>query len=373
MLLISLGYLLTILTLSYGGILLFFIFGVLTLKDRRKKPSLLPSISVVVPLYNEEKHALITLKALAAQNYPGKWEVLCVDDRSTDNTLELITEFSTTQNNFSVLSIAQEAERVTSPKKRALETGFAHASHELFMSIDADCIPPVGWLTSMSQNFHDSIEIVQGPKKIRGGRSLVHLYQKLETLALTLIEASFFSLKVPMVASAPSLGYLRKLYEGVGGFEGQHQYISGDDDMLVQKMSKQAKDVCYNLDPDAQVLTGAVNSWSGLFSQRARWASNSTSYESTFYVLTIFVAYSFIVYLAIAPLLFWAGLLPSLYAFGPLVIKLVLDLIFLIIGARKLKSSHLLIFALPAFIIHIPLIIWAVPAGNLKLFKWGGQ
>ncbi len=373
MLLSILGIILLFLTISYAGIMLFFIFGVITLRDTRKKPSLLPGISVVVPLYNEEAHALTTLKALSKQNYTGVWEVICVDDRSTDNTLALITEFCSDKDNFQVLSIPQGSERVMSPKKRALEMGFGAAKNEVYMSIDADCIPPECWLTSMSENFHDDIEIVQGPKKIHGTNSLVHLYQKLETLTLTLIEASFFSMNLPMVASAPSLGYLRRLYESVGGFEDQMQYISGDDDMLVQKMSKEAKNICYNLDPKAQVLTGAVNNWKGLFSQRARWASNSTSYENKLYVLTILTAYSFIVYLALAPILFVTSGLPILYAFGPLCGKFVLDCMFLWIGSKKLNSRKLLWFAIPAFIIHIPLIIWAVPAGNLKLFKWGGQ
>ena len=150
---------LLILTLSYVLIMLFFIFGVITLKDRRIKPSLLPSISVVVPLYNEEAHALKTLAALAAQDYTGQWEIICVDDRSTDNTLTLIESFCADKPQFSVTSIPADAERVESPKKRALETGFALAQHTVFMSIDADCVPPACWLTSMSENFHDDIEI----------------------------------------------------------------------------------------------------------------------------------------------------------------------------------------------------------------------
>lgn len=360
-------------TLLYALTLLFLIIGVIKLRDRRKTDNRLPSISIIVPLYNEEKHALITLNALAQQNYRGDWEVICIDDRSTDDTLSIIKNFCKENDRFSCYSIKADAPYVASPKKRALETGFSHAHNEVFMSIDADCIPPIRWLTSMSQNFHGDIEIVQGPKQIRGNQSPVVLYQKIETLVLTLLEGTLFTLKVPMIASAPSLGYLKKLYKAVGGFEKHIHYTSGDDDMLVQAMSKKAKDYCYNLDPNAIVKTSGVDSIATLFSQRARWCSNATHYENKWYILIIFVLYGYFLFLFTVPFLYLFIDMPTEYAFGPWAIKLLFDMIFLYIGSGKLKSRRLIIWAPFALVFSLPLLLWAIPAGYFKLFKWGGQ
>ncbi|MGL1888390.1 MAG: glycosyltransferase [Reichenbachiella sp.] len=359
--------------LLYTIALLYLIFGVIHLRDRRKLDNRLPSISVIVPLYNEEEHALITLNALAQQNYIGDWEVVCIDDRSTDKTYAIIKNFCEANSKFSCYSIKPDAPYVASPKKRALETGFSHAHNEVFMSIDADCIPTITWLTSMSQNFHSDIEIVQGPKQIRGNNSPVILYQKIETLVLTLLEGTLFTLKVPMIASAPSLGYLQSLYKKVGGFKSQMHFTSGDDDMLVQAMSKKAKDYCYNLDPKAIVKTSGVHSLTTLFSQRARWCSNATHYDNKWYILIIFAIYGYFLFLFTAPFLYFIINLPAELAFGPWIIKLILDMIFLFIGSGKLKSRKLLIWAPFALVFSLPLLLWAIPAGYFKLYTWGGQ
>ncbi|MGL1904363.1 MAG: glycosyltransferase [Fibrobacterales bacterium] len=360
-------------TLIYAIILITLIAGVIKLRDRRNIHSRCPSVSIVVPLYNEEEGALQTLSALAAQEYIGEWEVICIDDRSTDLTYEIISTFCDNHSRFSCYSIPHDVKRVDSPKKRALETGFSYAQNEVFMSIDADSIPPVGWLKSMSQNFHSAIEIVQGPKQIRGNNTPVIVYQKIETLVLTLLEGTLFTLKFPVIASAPSLGYLRTLYNAVGGFEDHKQYISGDDDMLVQAMSKKAQDFCYNLDPAAAVQTSGVQSVSELFSQRARWCSNATHYENRWYVLLIFTVYAYFLFLGITPILYFVTDITPVYLLGPWVIKLTLDLIFLSIGSKKLNSRLLVVGAPFALIFSVPLLLWAIPAGYFKLFKWGGQ
>ena len=52
-----------------------------------------PEISIVVPAYNEEKHIARCLDSILAQTFPD-FEVLCVDDGSTDKTFDIITEYS---------------------------------------------------------------------------------------------------------------------------------------------------------------------------------------------------------------------------------------------------------------------------------------
>ena len=182
------GIIIACLTVLYALLFLFFIIGLLK-THRYKGPKATPSVSVVVPMRNEEEFAERTLEALALQDYAGEWEVICVDDRSTDRTKEILEKFAATHPRFRVLSLPQDLPQIASPKKRALESAFKIAKNEVLLTMDADCIPRKSWITSMAGRFIDGICIVQGPKQNNGTRSMPHLYQKLETLGYTAITA----------------------------------------------------------------------------------------------------------------------------------------------------------------------------------------
>lgn len=325
---------------------------------------------MIVPLRNEEEHAKKTLEALNAQNYDGEWEVICVDDRSTDRTPEVLAAFAASHPKFSVVHVPKDAPFLESPKKRALETGFKQARYDILMTMDADCVPPKGWIASMAGRFVGNIAIVQGPKKNSGSPSIVHYFQKLETLGYTSIEAAGFSMGMPMVASAAALAYKKDLFFKVGGFGDLVHLSSGDDDMLVHKMIKEPDvEFCYNLDPEAVVETSPVDTFKALLNQRARWSSNGTSYTNHFYTLFLSLIYTFYVWLFISP---WLALLgfPLNWFLVPFAIKIAADVLFLSIGAIRMKETKLLWVLPMTELMQIPIIAIAVPLGIFKIFKW---
>jgi len=247
------GFLIAGLTAIYALLFLFFIIGVIK-THRYRGPKATPSVTVVIPMRNEEEFAQRTLNALAEQDYIGEWEVICVDDRSTDRTREILEKFAETHKRFHVLSLPQDLPVIASPKKRALESAFKIAKNEVLLTMDADCIPRKSWITAMAGRFVDGISIVQGPKQNNGSRTMPHLYQKLETLGYTAMEAAGFSWGHPIVASAACLAYKKELFFEVGGFGDLVNLSSGDDDMLIHKMMKiPGTKVCYNLDKDGFV------------------------------------------------------------------------------------------------------------------------
>ena len=363
------------LSLFYLAVLGTFVLGVARLRVRGEKDRVAPDgawprVSITVPLRNEEKNLGATLGALAAQDYPGEWEVLCVDDRSDDATPRLLAEFAARNPRFSVLSIPRDAPPVPSPKKRALETAFARATGDVFMTIDADCLPPPCWMRSMVSNFRDGVDIVQGPKRILPEGTALSRIQALETLGFTLIEGAFFSLGKPMLASAPSLAYRREVYERAGGLRALADRVSGDDDMLVQRMSRFARGVAYNADPGAQVRTWPAESWREFLSQRARWASNGAHYESRLYVAALTAIWLFFAALPLLPFLALASGSP--WPLLPLAVKVAVDLVFLAVGGLQLDSVALL-RAYPATLpVQVFVVVWAPIAGTFGWYRWKG-
>jgi cellulose synthase/poly-beta-1,6-N-acetylglucosamine synthase-like glycosyltransferase len=329
-------------------------------------------VSVIVPLHNEQDCLLQTLQALARQDYTGEWEVICINDRSTDSTLALLEDFCQDKDAFCVYSVPMDAPTVASPKKRALDLGFSKAKYEILMTMDADCIPPDSWIRSMANCFTGNVAIVQGPKCIltHPKENSIHRYQKLETLGLTLIEAAGFTLKKPILASAAALAYKKDLYYKVGGFTDLMDFASGDDDMLVHKMAREPVDYCYNADAQAMIYTAPVNTFTGLLNQHARWASNGSRYSNKAYVLLLVMIFLFYCWLMVAPFLAIVGLVPWASFVVPMVFKTLWDVVFLFIGGKKLGCSSFLRYILITEIIQVPVVVFSVIAGHLNLFRW---
>lgn len=359
-----------ILTASYVLLFLYLTMGVLRAKRVQGLPAK-PSVSIIVPLHNEEEFAARTLESLAAQQYEGEWEVICVNDRSSDRTPQILNEFCKANPRFKVLHVPMDLPTLPSPKKRALEFGFLKAQYDVLLTMDADCTPSPTWLASMAGRFQGKIAVVQGAKQNTGPATLLHAYQKLDTLGFTLIEAAGFSLGNPMVASAASLAYKKDLFYKVGGFTDLMQFTSGDDDMLVHKMIREDVEICYNLDPNAVIKTEPVNTWKALLNQRARWASNGTNYSNIGYILYLTLIYCFYLWLIIGPIFVLTDLVEPSHWIGPLLAKIIIDAIFLSVGGYRLKLLRFVAWLPLIEVVQIPLIAIAVPLGSFfKKFHW---
>src|SRR6476660_4017423 len=94
-----------------------------------------PSISAVLPALNEEKNlpATVALLSEALKNLDVTYEIVVVDDGSTDGTAETCRRLMQTDSSLRVVSHPR-----TRGYGAALRTGFAHARHELIYLTDAD-------------------------------------------------------------------------------------------------------------------------------------------------------------------------------------------------------------------------------------------
>jgi len=102
-----------------------------------------PSISVVIPTYNEEKYIERCLKSLLNQTIPRKnYEIIVVDGQSTDKTVKLAKKFADKV-------IQQKSEGVGG----ARNDGVKIAKCDIVATTDADCIVPKNWLEDILMAF----------------------------------------------------------------------------------------------------------------------------------------------------------------------------------------------------------------------------
>lgn len=106
----------------------------------------LPTISVVVPVFNEEAEIAELLDSLLALNWPSeRLEILCVDNNSTDRSLEILRSYS-------AVTVLQEP--VPGPYM-ARNTAIRAARGEFIALTDADCQVTPNWLLELWQDFDD--------------------------------------------------------------------------------------------------------------------------------------------------------------------------------------------------------------------------
>ncbi|RJQ53096.1 MAG: glycosyltransferase [Nitrospiraceae bacterium] len=107
-------------------------------------------VSVIVPAYNAEKTLAGCLDSLTRQDYRGRYEVIVVDDGSTDSTARIAAGYS----------VAKLVRQENAGPSSARNKGAAAAEGEIILFTDSDCMPEPDWISEMLRPFNENPEIV---------------------------------------------------------------------------------------------------------------------------------------------------------------------------------------------------------------------
>lgn len=244
-----------------------------------------PSITVIIPARNEERNIHRLIDSLVSQSYPvSKFEIIIVDDHSTDDTWGMLQEVSRDRTNIRAIQLAKvsnPARPIVAHKKLAIETGISMANGELIVTTDADCIFERGWLNCLAAYYsRTGAKFIAAPVKIRTTNSLLSIFQSLDFLTLQGITGASVYKRFHTMCNGANLAYEKTAFLEVGGFAGIDNIPSGDDMLLMYKIYKKYPDkVFYLKSQEAIVTTDAETSWRTFFQQRIRWASKATHYD----------------------------------------------------------------------------------------------
>jgi cellulose synthase/poly-beta-1,6-N-acetylglucosamine synthase-like glycosyltransferase len=339
-----------------------------TFSQTDQEPSV--KISVIIPARNEEENIGKLLSSLEKQTYPSHlFEVIVVDDHSTDNTATVVNSYS-----FAKL-IKLEFDNINSYKKKAIETGIGAASGELIVTTDADCIVQENWLKTIA-DFKEKANVVfiAAPVVMEYKSTLLQTFQALDFLVLQGITAASLHKRFHNMCNGANLAYERKVFFEINGFSGIDHIASGDDMLLMQKIAQHFPGkISYLLSKDAIVATQAAKTWKEFFSQRIRWASKATNYNDIKIFSALFLVYFFnCALLALFITGFWINLL-WLGLVGILLIKIIIELLF-IYPIAKFYNNQKLLTLFPFFQpLHIVYTVIAGWLGVFGSFEWKGR
>lgn len=375
------------LTFYHAAIVIIIFIGTLRVKPpcgRKEKPF----ISVLVPARNEEANIGNCLASLAKQDYPkDKYEIVVVNDRSTDNTYEIIKKFqeqaqkSSEGNDEPPLSVVlvniENLPAGMVGKQNAVKQGLAVCKGDIILNTDADCIAPPSWISKMVDSFDEQTGFVAGIVLNFGKGKKAPLLAKLQSLDLIYLmnfAIGCLGWGKPISCIGNNIAYRKQALEDIGGYESLG-YTMTEDAALIQAVSEKTKwNIKIALHKDALIITKPVETLKDFYRQRARWilGGRDTKVKSMIFLqLALWFNLSLLVLFPFS-ILISSRLLVVLSC--SVLTKLLLDSLLCFSLSRKVGRLELLKWILPyeAFLIFYSVLIGfgTMFAGKVN---WKGQ
>jgi len=342
-------------------------------------------ITVIIPARNEQENIARCLDSICIQSYTTSlFDVLVVDDHSTDNTAAIVRSYES--KNVKLISLKDFVQdELNSYKKKAIEVAIAQSTGELIVCTDADCIAGPNWLQTIA-TFYEQYQpqFIAAPVSIKSNKRFIEIFQSLDFMTLQGITGASVYKKIHSMCNGANLAYTKRAFEAVGGFTGIDNIASGDDMLLMHKIYKQWPDkVMFLKSKEAIVQTAPVHSISEFFNQRIRWASKADKYDDKRIFAVLLLVYLVNVLMLVLPI---AGLfrpdklsiihyplsITDLWLLL-LLIKTIVELIFLYPVATFFGKQKLLwLFPLmqPFHILYTVIAGWL---GKFGSYKWKGR
>lgn len=339
-----------------------------------------PFISVIIAARNEEKNIGECLQSVLNQTLPGsRYEIIVINDHSTDRTAEIVQSFSRENVHLIQLEDFVNNEKLNSFKKKAIETGIHFSKGTLIVTTDADCIVSADWLETIiafykknSPAFMAMPVVYKLPAKHYSffKKFLFH-FQSLDFMMLQGITGASVFKNFHSMCNGANLAYQKSIFYEVNGFAGIDKIASGDDMLLMHKIkTKYPACVFFLKSRNVIVQTNAAETFREFMQQRIRWASKSDQYSDwkiTSVLILVYLLNLWIVILAV--LSFFSSAIFYVFLFT-LIIKIISELLLLFPVARFFERKRLLWWFVPSQPFHILYTVIAGLLGKAGGYSW---
>ncbi len=279
---------------------------------------------MVICAHNEATNLHKNLPKILIQDYP-KFEVLVVDDASSDESAEILRQL---QVKYPQLRVLHLVEKKGKGKKAALLAGLQQSTHDWLLLTDADAQPASQeWIAGMmAARSSSEKKIVLGYGPYLRYPTWINRWIRFETHYTALQYFAAATWGIPYMGVGRNLLYQKDLFKQYAYVFHQHADLaSGDDDLFIAQAAKAYNtSICTN--PKTFVYSEPKRSFQSLYRQKTRHYSTSTRYSPFIQLL--------LAGLSISQIGFWVSILMACWVLSP----------FLILSFVFLRFSIILLF-----------------------------
>ncbi|MBI9030589.1 glycosyltransferase [bacterium] len=360
-----------IISVLYVFAIWFLIIGLIRIVPKSRITSdKLKKISVIVAARNEESNVCNLLESLENQTYPKDlFEVIIVDDRSFDNTNELINKYQTSsQLNIKLLQLEDKGKR--NGKKYAIAKGIEHAQYDILLFTDSDCIVNPKWVETFSKAYDDDTDYVLAYTHVKFTKN--NLFNRLKTLEAILyrvIAASGLGNGTAITASASNMSYRKSCFIKANGFGRYKNIKSGDDDLQLFNLWVHLRKKKYLFTPDASVTTMEKESLESHVNLDTRRASKFKYFPLALKLFCVLVFFYYIYFIVFSGWLVFNLTFLKLFLIM-LGIRVFSELIMMSFFCIKIKQSRYIIYYFIFTLVYVWIFLIFSLRGAIMKYKW---
>ncbi len=260
------------------------VFLLMTFLEHRGKPvpstkkiKRYPSVTIIVPCYNEEQTLSHTLDSLLALDYPKrKLAIFAVDDGSKDNTWNVLKRYEA----YPQVRIFHKE---NGGKHTALNLGLSHTTSDIVGCLDADSwVAPDALKEAVAYFERPDVMAVTPAIKVFEPKNIIQHVQHAEYAVSAFIRRTFAWIDSIFIAPGPFSLFRRAVFTQLGEYRSAHN----TEDMEIA-LRMQLNHMKIENAPRAHVFTNAPKTYRTLFRQRLRWTygfiKNAQDYRSLFF------------------------------------------------------------------------------------------
>ncbi len=240
-------------------------------------PDFFPSVSIIVPVWNEERTVSKTIFSLLNLDYPkDKLSILVVDDGSTDNTWQVLQGFAM-DSRIKLLS------KQNGGKHSALNYALEFINSDLVGCLDADSYVSKNALLKITPHFKEEEMMAVTPSIIVfEPKGILQMMQKAEYMFGIFLRRVFSHLGAIYITPGPFSIFRRSVFNQIGEYRHAHNTEDMEIGMRMQKNGMKIGNA-----HDAYVYTSTPSSIRALYKQRLRWVygfiRNAFDYKDMFF------------------------------------------------------------------------------------------
>lgn len=328
----------------------------------------LPGISIIITAKNEAENLRKNLPFILNQDYPN-FEVIVVDNSSTDSTDDVLKTFRNNHSNLYITYIPIEADSVNN-KKLALTIGVKAAKHDILLFTEPDTKPlSEKWVYEYAKTFYAGKDVVLGCCQLYIKKSFFKKLILFDNLFSGIKYSSMTLAKKPYMGIGRNMAFTKNLFFDNKGFSSVLNIQDGEDDVFINKIATKENTAIVN-SHESLVVCNAIDGLSSWKNIKTKYLATQKYYAGNTIKLLSFEVFSRYSFYLLFTTLCIVGVHSSLYLLPVVALLLFIarySIQLLVMNKNsKIFNAGSFYFSLPLLDILTPFVNYLFLSNELK-------